>query len=551
MNQAAEQIIFVDNPDDTITAVIQIQYVGPSKKFAWVIPMPGKPTIGVSSNVAFQRLDAATSPQYSLEQIVEGTCMPDTYYRGGDFANGTSGAADAGIATPNSESVMVLDQGSVGPYDYVVISLDPKLADPADVAIQWFMTEGYDLTGVDGDLLGPYLADGLNLLAFKLTKGNEAGAIRPVVLTYQSELPMIPLRPTSVAAQDDMGIKVWVAADKQAVPKNYKSLVLNEALINWFNFQQNYDQVVTAAANEAGGQGFVTELAGPTEQYTEQVFSAADEANWQQLTSQTYTDGIAAIFAANNYYRDWDGWRETIEKSVTLPAGVTIDDFGRSPEQYRDSVTVDTAKFFSELEDNLITPARDTQKMLQSRPYLTRLYSTMSADEMTLDPAFTYNADLADVSNVHQAKQFIMCNPSIAQYDAPWRIELPQGGVLLGQGGGGWPIEANALPANLKIVQLSTTGSGEVVTDNRGTISTELFQLTDMPQNPGAGTTPSNKMATIGGDQTLPSMSAKGGSDCSVEAPGGGRAAQGLWALPLLGLVLGLRRGRRSSKVRT
>ena len=31
----------------------------------------------------------------------------------------------------------------------------------------------------------------------------------------------------------------------------------------------------------------------------------------------------------------------------------------------------------------------------------------MSADEMTVDPAFDYNADLAQVSNVHIAKQII------------------------------------------------------------------------------------------------------------------------------------------------
>ena len=78
-------------------------------------------------------------------------------------------------------------------------------------------------------MLSPYLRDGLNLLAFKLTKGTDVGAIRPVILTYESKLPMIPIRPTSVAAHDDMGIQVWVFGPSQAVPDNYKSLVLNEA----------------------------------------------------------------------------------------------------------------------------------------------------------------------------------------------------------------------------------------------------------------------------------------------------------------------------------
>ena len=46
------------------------------------------------------------------------------------------------------------------------------------------------------------------------------------------------------------------------MPENYKALELNEALIDWFNPKNNYNEVVTRAADEAMGQGFVTEYAG-------------------------------------------------------------------------------------------------------------------------------------------------------------------------------------------------------------------------------------------------------------------------------------------------
>src|SRR6188768_2739868 len=62
VDQSAEQIIFIDNPDDTITTIIQIAYVGPSEKFAWVLPMPGTPKPSVSSNQAFVALQDATAP---------------------------------------------------------------------------------------------------------------------------------------------------------------------------------------------------------------------------------------------------------------------------------------------------------------------------------------------------------------------------------------------------------------------------------------------------------------------------------------------------------
>ena len=588
VEQAAEQIIFVDNPDETVTAVIQIQYQGPSEKFAWVIPIPGDPKIEVSSNTAFARLRGATDPQYQLEVEVEGTCNSQGgIFERGDFANGAAGAAPPAAMSAADPSITVVSMGSVGPYDYTTISVDPQLADAADVAIKWFRDNGYDLSGVDSELLGPYLDEGLNLLAFKLTKtaGETSGTIRPVILTYESELPMVPIRPTAVAATNDMGIRVWVSALRQSVPANYKSLVINEALINWFTnsygfrggpigpfpggggpigigYPSNYDEVVTKAADEAGGQGFVTELAGASAQYEQLIWSPADQTSWDMVSKQTYQDGIDAIFAANNYYRGWEGWKDAIEASVTLPQGVGIDEFGRNPDAYRGQAEVDTQKFFAELLTRVIEPVKKTQDLLVSRPYLTRMYSTMSSDEMTVDPAFRYNSDLADVSNIHKALQVIECSPDISQYEAPWRIELPQGGVIRGKGSYEWPIEVDgALPANLKIVQLSERGSGEVVTDNSTVIGEALFKMSKMvgtgamtPEKPKDG-------VTIGGDQqvrvpgqqpgatggTPGAESASSSDDCAVSAPGATRGGSWLLGLGLLAACTVARRRRNRS----
>lgn len=564
VNQSAEQIIFIDNPDETVTAVIQIQYVGPSERFAWVVPMPGTPEIEVSSNTVFDRLGAATRPQYRLEQEIEGMCMYEDFLfeaAPGASADDLNGAVDPMAPPP----ITIEDQGSVGPYDYVVISVDDSLAEPAQVAIDWFIENGYDLSGTDSEVLGPYLADGLNLLAFRLTKGNEAGAIRPVVLTYESSQPMIPIRPTAVAAQNDMGIRVWVSATTQAIPANYKSLVLNEALIDWINGAQNYDQVVTAAADEAGGQGFVTELAGATEDYKDVISDGSESDRLQDLANQSYTYGVDAIWAANSYYRGWDGWREAIEASVTLPAGTSIDDFARSPNNYRDTAEVDVPGFFAMLADEVVGPVEQTAELVNSRPYLTRLYSTMSAEEMTVDPAFDYNPDLADVSNIHMARQIIHCSPELYTWEAPWTIELPQGGVISGEGGGyQWPITLDDQPANLKIVQLTTSGSGEVVTDNSGRIGRMLFAEAGMMASPDVIPEPPAQGMTIGGSQTVtledPPMGSGVGEETSDGAPTSRSGSSGLCSvggvgagsgglanlLPLLAVcALGLRRRRR------
>mgnify|MGYP001818609921 FL=1 len=225
VNQAAERIIFSKNDDGTVTAVVQIQYEGPSDEFAWVLPVPGIPTVKVSSDLAFTRLQGASNPQYSFITEVEGRCKRR---RGSDASSGAP-AADGNFGTGGAggaggEGVNILDSGTVGPYDYVVIQPQASYAKVGDVVVEWLTNEGYDVVPPGGDpdeissLLGAYMLEEMNLLAFRLTKGNDTGTIRPIWITYESERPMIPIRPTAVAANDDMGVMVWVLGESRAVP---------------------------------------------------------------------------------------------------------------------------------------------------------------------------------------------------------------------------------------------------------------------------------------------------------------------------------------------
>jgi hypothetical protein len=90
----------------------------------------------------------------------------------------------------------------------------------------------------------------------------------------------------------------------------------------------------------------------------------------------------------------------------------------------------------------------------------------MSADEMTMDPSFTFNGDLDDVSNIHMAQQILSCD------NQGFRIVLPQGDTVMGEQQGTWPNEVGGeLPAARKIMQLATQGQGEVVEDNSNLIA--------------------------------------------------------------------------------
>ncbi len=510
VNQTEENIIFSHNGDGTVTAIIQIQYQGPAERFAWLLPINGVPEVGVSSNIALRNVESRTAPQYNLVRKVIGECLATQ----NPVFEGVPGAAspelddsgDAMNADPAPPPVVVEAEGTSGPYDWVVLSVNDAVENKVGVALDWLSENQYDVTGVGEEVLADYMESGTNLLAFKLTKGVNAGAIRPVFLTYESDLPSVPIRPTAVAADPNMGVRTFVLAESQAIPNNYKSLVLNEAVINWFNYRSNYKDVINQAADESGGQGFVTEFAGPTDEFGQLVFTDADQTNWDMLSAGTYADGFEAISAAQVYYRGWDGWRDAIGAAVTLPEGVTLDEFGRSPNTYRDNpeLVIDTDLFFESLHSLVVEPVKATQELLDAHPYMTRLYTTMSPDEMDLDPGFDFNPDLLDVNNIHRATQRIYCSKDLYEYEAPFDIEIPGFGVItpdINQPNI-WPIGLDDLPATRKIVSIGTSGPGEVVTDN----SMAIWDALGSPVIPNLDESTDGKVPIGGVDPMVPQI---------------------------------------------
>jgi hypothetical protein len=325
----------------------------------------------------------------------------------------------------------------------------------------------------------------MNLLAFRLSKGNDTGSIRPVRITFGRGLASIPIRPTAVAASSDMGVLVWVLGPSRAVPVNYLSLELNEALIDWLNPTPTYDAVVTAAANEAGGQGFVTELAGPTamapngwSSYHDAIYPEAVRGAFEEIAAGDWSRrfGDLLMLVANGYGQ-LDGIREAIAEAVPLPPRTTVEDVLACPSCYADHFNgrsdVDFAALIAALRRHVFEPWEATAELFDEHPYVTRLYTTMSADEMTVDPMFDFNARLGDHSTQHTAERVTECGQGTPRSEAPWRVELANGRVVRGRGFA-WPLGVGSMPANARTLRIGTSGEGEVVEDHAAAIDAAL-----------------------------------------------------------------------------
>ncbi len=420
INQAGEQIVFRQEGDQT-TAMVKILYSGEAENFSWVVPVPSSPEISLGADVTFTELDFATRPQFILQrkgQVCEADIVALSVAASVDATAGDAGESDG---------VTVEQELSVGPFDIEVVSSD----NPDDLAI-WLQDNDYDLTDRGRELIAPYVQAGMKFVALKLRRGEQTGSIQPLIMKYQSNKPMVPIRLTAVAAQDDMGVLVWVVSDARAIPENYEHVTPNYTRLNWytgsFNAYASYQTLVTDAMNEtAGGKGFATDYAGGiTSNIRESLTTtAAVEASLASLdvinSDAQYVS--QSIFTSRNP----SAALATLQTLLPLPDG-------RDSNLYFDANELSAVYTPSELRDARIAirvafverelePIGNSVKLLPEGAYLTRLYTTMSADEMTLDPTFSFNTTMPEQSLVREA----LLESSCEEQGTQWTLTLGKG----------------------------------------------------------------------------------------------------------------------------
>jgi hypothetical protein len=168
-----------------------------------------------------------------------------------------------------------------------------------------------------------------------------------------------------------------------------------------------------------------------------------------------------------------------------------------APTGFVDVSAFDRTAFLTELEKLVIQPLEKTSELFRAQPYMTRLYTTMSAREMTLDPNFDLNGDLPDVDNNH-VLNLRYTEGCSGDTSGRWQATLRSGQVVHGTGNT-WPYDAKAqrMPVNLRIVQMSTAGMGTVVTDNTGAINKVLDA--GKPSSGGCTLDPARNPRGLGG----------------------------------------------------
>ncbi len=272
VNQQAEQIIFeVDK--GWVTAHVLIKYSGAPEQFAWIVPVPEVPELGLSPTSAFGLLDRLTAPevQVSLANRCPTSAWQCRYHPPADCGGfnggsddspsafsdaGVSGANDAGGGLP---PVTVLDTQTVGDYQTVTFT-----AAEATAALAWLNDNGFIVNSTMAPYMQPYVDDGMVFVAAKLVPGaSTATAIRPLRMRFRGPWPMIPLVLTAVAAEPHLTVNAFIFGDTLFQAQGHPVATIDPTRIaRDAAGRTNYPMVLARAVDDAGGDGFVTEYQG-------------------------------------------------------------------------------------------------------------------------------------------------------------------------------------------------------------------------------------------------------------------------------------------------
>lgn len=554
MDQAGEKIVFSFD-GDLVTAVIQIQFAGEAKEFSWVLPLPSEPLqeggMEIGSEELFTRLLQNTNPTFTVNWDTSNGCNP---YWGQIMFDGAPNAGGA-PEDDGQNGVQVLQIKDVGPFSAAVVKSD----NPAALSA-WLNENGYTQPPEAEELIAYYVAQENVFVALKLQQDKGAGDIAPISVTFKEpQGPCIPMVLTRIAATENMPVYAWILDSGRTIPKNYFHVTPNLAQVTWLDGGQNYVDLVTKAVDEAAGHGFVTDYAGSSEIMKEKLIWEGRFDNVETLKSYTnpaeyYWQMLSVGLPVNSQTQN------LIRKYIPTPPDWTGSDqeFYCCLDQYSEylaTLNFDPVAFTDEIIEVIVKPIEKGQALLDSRPYLTRLFTTMSPNEMTRDPIFVVDSTLPDVSNQHVAQGVAECEPgengsqtvtkvtltledgTVVTYDGNWNVwdSPPNAEAMVGG------AAADSQPSATEIASIGDDGKLTPV-------ETELVPFTDQQLafvDGAAAPAPGDNIQPVGNNlpgTTQQTKTSKGKSGCA--ATSGWSSVGGI--LVVLSLIVTVIRRRRA-----
>jgi hypothetical protein len=360
-----EKMLLVVSGTQT-TLYDQIEYSGTPSNFAWVLPIHGTVTVGLSADVLFQSIDALTATQIipPPQNCPTPSC---TFGSGSGSFSASGGSVEAPAA--GAGAVQVLTQANVGPYETVQLqSSDGSALD------DWLSENGYNIPTSVQPILDAYVSEGFDFLAMKLLPNEGVQAMRPVRVTTPGASLSLPLRMASVGTGAVTGITIWVVADGRYEPQNFQYFYIPTSQLVWDWASNSSNYTTLRVQQEAQYNNAAWEI------------ESSLDLNQQLITN--------VIMSGGQYYGNGSVSSTPIEATVDyLPTGDADGGAGDGGESAEEVRADDIAALFAGLSG---ATAR-----------VTRIRSDIAQTAMTSDFVLQASSDQSELSNIRDVTQSV------------------------------------------------------------------------------------------------------------------------------------------------
>lgn len=258
VDQSALEVLLVER-EGTTTMIVGARAEGNVPDLGWIVAVPNYPTPAEGSENVFSSLDFATRPVFRTSSGSGGTAYASE--SGGAGCGGADRAmgADSPPIGEDYPEVTVWNSTVVGPYLVDVVTA----RSPADLRA-WVESNGFPWRPETEPDFQHYIDQSFFFVVAKVIPDEESAALVPLAITYptaDTEL-VVPLLLSRQAATEDMGLLVWIIADRPAKPSNWTQVAVPEEQIVVDSNEEtsNYADLVARTVDAAGGQAFVTEF---------------------------------------------------------------------------------------------------------------------------------------------------------------------------------------------------------------------------------------------------------------------------------------------------
>jgi MYXO-CTERM domain-containing protein len=243
------RMIFSVSPLQT-TLYDQVQYAGSPASFAWVLPIHGAVTVGLSSDTVFQAMEQATQTDIVAPPLPQ--CPASNCPCGPLAAGGTGSNASAGGPVPG---VTIISQQTIGPYATVQLqSTNPNALNA------WLTANGYVIPADVQPIIAAYVQEGFDFLALKLAPGQGIQAMRPVSVTAPGASLALPLRMVAAGTGPIVGITLWVVAGGRYEPLNFQWFTIAASDLTWDWAMSSSDYTTLRVQKEAASKNWAWQI---------------------------------------------------------------------------------------------------------------------------------------------------------------------------------------------------------------------------------------------------------------------------------------------------